>query len=221
MRLLRLVLVACLLAVGAPIVLAPAAGAAGQAVIMQDYAFSPATLTVHAGDTVTWTNHDQAPHDVTTTSAPVAVKSPMLSTGQSFTYTFTTAGTYSYYCSIHPDMRAQVIVQPAAAAAPVASPAPGTTARPQAGASRAPATSRVQASPRQGQAPAAQQPAPSTSDSADPAVGQAPATAQPVVAAGTAPATSATVLDPMLLVAGVAAGVVVLCLLLLGSRRES
>src|SRR5207249_1257893 len=59
------------------------AAAATQQVMMQDYAFSPAALTVRAGDTVTWMQHDEAPHDVVTTSAPVAFRSPRLSAGQS------------------------------------------------------------------------------------------------------------------------------------------
>src|SRR5690348_10149497 len=79
------------------------AHAASQSVTMAHYAFSPATITVHAGDTVTWTNTDVAPHDVTTTSSPVAVHSGTLSTGQSWTYTFTVPGAYHYICSIHPD----------------------------------------------------------------------------------------------------------------------
>ena len=111
------------------------AEAATQVVMMQGYAFSPASLTVHTGDTVTWMQHDEAPHDATTTSAPAAFRSPQLSQGQSWSYTFQQAGTYSYYCSVHPDMRASVTVlaaattahakpaapsKPAAAAAPIA-----------------------------------------------------------------------------------------------------
>src|SRR5207247_1116284 len=99
---------------------APAsAGAAGQQVMIMQYAFSPATITVHAGDTITWTNHDEAAHDVTA----AGFHSPLLNTNQSWTFTFTAAGTYPYYCSVHPDMRAQVSVL-AAAPAPAAPPKP-------------------------------------------------------------------------------------------------
>lgn len=217
MRMVRLLMAAVLGLLGLVIV-APPASAATQAVMIENYAYSPSTLTVKVGDTVTWTNHDQAPHDVTTTSAPVAIKSPMLSTGQSFTYTFTMAGSYSYYCSIHPDMRAQVVVQPAAVA-----PAPPVTTAPKTTTSLKPATtSRPAASTSQaaGQAPVSSMSMPPGTEAAAPASSVAPVETQPAVAAGVTP-TSTTTLDPMLIVAGVAAGVAVLCLLILGSRRET
>lgn len=53
-------------------------------------------MTVRVGDTVTWMQHDEAPHDVVTTSAPVAFRSPRLSAGQSWSYTFRQPGTYQY-----------------------------------------------------------------------------------------------------------------------------
>lgn len=81
------------------------------AVKIQMYAFSPAALTITQGTTVTWTNYDTAPHTVTVSSGPVTFSSPELEKGQSFTYTFTTPGTYSYYCAVHPDMTATVIVK--------------------------------------------------------------------------------------------------------------
>ncbi|EOD63423.1 cupredoxin domain-containing protein, partial [Amycolatopsis vancoresmycina] len=118
--------VACLLAFLALPPAGPAA-AATQQVMMQDYAFSPAALTVRAGDTVTWMQHDQAPHDVVTTSAPVAFRSPQLSAGQSWSYTFRQPGTYQYYCSVHPDMRASVTVLPAPTTAAPKPSAPRTT----------------------------------------------------------------------------------------------
>lgn len=211
---MRVLLVAVLATMGVAFV-SPPAQAASQAVMMEDYAYSPSTLTARVGDTVTWTNHDQAPHDVQTTSAPVAIKSALLSNGQSFSYTFTTPGTYSYYCSVHPDMRAQVIVQPAPAAPAPATTAPKSTPK---ATSAAPRTSSAAA-----HAPATQQPSPSMSM---PAETQAPvsqepaATAQQPVTAAVAPTTT-TSLDPMLIVAGVAAGIAVLCLLVLGSRRQT
>jgi plastocyanin len=86
------------------------AAASSKSVMIMNYAFSPATLTVKVGDTVTWTNMDSAPHTVTVTSGPVKFNSGNLAQGQSFTYTFTEAGTYSYYCAVHPDMKASVTV---------------------------------------------------------------------------------------------------------------
>jgi len=84
--------------------------AATKSVMIENYAFSPAALTVKVGDTVTWTNMDEAPHTVTVSSGPVKFASPTLQKGQSFTYTFKKAGTYSYYCAVHPDMKATVKV---------------------------------------------------------------------------------------------------------------
>jgi plastocyanin len=67
-------------------------------------------LVVEAGQTVQWTNHDSAPHTVTTTKAPVAFDSGTLKQGQSWSYTFTKVGTYEYYCAVHPDMVSSVKV---------------------------------------------------------------------------------------------------------------
>lgn len=83
---------------------------ATKTVDMMGYKFSPAELTVNVGDAVTWTNHDQAPHNVVISDGPEKFTSPLLQTGQSFTYTFAKPGTYSYYCSVHPDMTAKVTV---------------------------------------------------------------------------------------------------------------
>ena len=92
---------------------APAAAAgSAHAVTMANYAFAPAALTVHVGDTVTWTNTDQAPHNVVTTSGPTSITSPTLATHQSWSFTFTTPGTYKYFCYVHPFMTGTVVVQP-------------------------------------------------------------------------------------------------------------
>lgn len=181
------------------------AAAATQQVMMQGYAYSPAALTVRVGDTVTWMQHDEAPHDVVTTSAPVAFRSPRLSAGQSWSYTFRQPGTYAYYCSVHPDMRATVTVLPAPTTAPP-KPAP-TTAKP------TPPRSTAAAVPPSS-APTS---AVSTSSAAAAPVATAPPTTtvpSPTVQQATAPS-----LDPMLLVAGLVTGIAVLCLLLLSSRR--
>ena len=89
----------------------PSAKASSSAsVTISDFEFTPASVTVNEGDTVTWTNMDEAPHTVTVSSGPVKFASPTLQKGQSFTYTFKKAGTYSYYCAVHPDMKATVKV---------------------------------------------------------------------------------------------------------------
>jgi plastocyanin len=70
-------------------------------VVIDNFSFSPKTLTLPAGATVTWTNHDNVPH-VVTSADDQFTKSSILKTGQRFSNTFATAGTYSYFCSIHP-----------------------------------------------------------------------------------------------------------------------
>jgi plastocyanin len=78
-------------------------------VVIDNFSFSPKTFTVPAGATVTWTNHDNAAHTVTSADNQFK-KSPVLKTGQRFSNTFATAGTYSYFCSIHPRMTGKIIV---------------------------------------------------------------------------------------------------------------
>jgi plastocyanin len=79
-------------------------------VLIDNFSFSPKTFTVPAGATVTWTNHDNVPHVVTSADDQFK-KSPVLKTGQRFANTFPTAGTYSYSCSIHPRMTGKIIVK--------------------------------------------------------------------------------------------------------------
>ena len=77
------------------------------AVSIKNFAFNPAALTVKSGDTVTWTNDDSAPHQIKST----AFNSDMLSTGQSFSFTFNQTGSYDYICSVHPSMAGKIIVE--------------------------------------------------------------------------------------------------------------
>jgi plastocyanin len=90
-----------------------AASGGGNAVSMVEnggvYAFSPATLTVPKGTTVIWTNKSDAPHTVTSDNGAFT-ESSNLSENQTFQTTFTTAGTYTYHCEIHPSMKATIIV---------------------------------------------------------------------------------------------------------------
>jgi plastocyanin len=72
-------------------------------------AFSPASVTVPVGGTVTWTNSDPVGHTVTSMGrGPLG--SPTMNAGGTYSYTFTTPGTYMYYCAVHPDMMATVVV---------------------------------------------------------------------------------------------------------------
>ncbi|MFG2783309.1 plastocyanin/azurin family copper-binding protein [Streptomyces prunicolor] len=192
------------------------ASAASYHVLMKGYAFSPTALTITAGTTVTWTNEDTAPHDVKTTSGPVTVHSPMLSKGQSWSFTFTTAGSYGYVCTVHPDMTAQMVVKAAAPATSAAHEHSGsssgsgqrhTTVPSRTATARTPAHS---ASPSHAMSMPATSPTPTAA-----AAAPAPTTAAPQVQQA---ASTSRPLDPLLVLAGLVAGVAVLCLLLVGSR---
>jgi plastocyanin len=76
---------------------------------IKDFEFGPATVTVAVGGTVTWTNNGPSTHTVTADDG--TFDSGNLSTGKTFSQTFDTAGTFPYHCSIHPFMKATVIVQ--------------------------------------------------------------------------------------------------------------
>lgn len=82
---------------------------AAGAVKIDNFSFTPATITVPAGTTVTWTNSDDIPHTVV--SDDKTFKSKVLDTDEKFSYTFTKPGTYSYFCSVHPKMTAKIVVQ--------------------------------------------------------------------------------------------------------------
>jgi plastocyanin len=76
---------------------------------IDNFSFGPAAVTVAVGTTITWTNHDDIPHTVVSTDG--VFKSKVLDTDEKFTFTFDKAGTYPYFCSIHPKMTGKVIVQ--------------------------------------------------------------------------------------------------------------
>jgi amicyanin len=77
-------------------------------VAIDNFKFAAATMTVPVGTTVTWTNRDDVPHNVVSTDN--AFKSPVLDTDQTFSHTFETPGTFTYYCSLHPRMTGQIVV---------------------------------------------------------------------------------------------------------------
>lgn len=89
---------------------APTKAAAAQ-VTIDNFTFAPATLTIAVGSTVAWTNRDDIPHTVVSADAPRAFRSKALDTGDRFSFTFSKAGTYSYFCSIHPKMTGKIVVQ--------------------------------------------------------------------------------------------------------------
>lgn len=83
--------------------------AAAVEVKIDNFSFIPQEITVAAGTKITWTNQDDIPHTVTSTSD--AFKSKALDTDDKYSFTFDKPGTYEYYCSIHPKMTAKVIVK--------------------------------------------------------------------------------------------------------------
>ena len=76
---------------------------------IDNFSFTPPTITVPAGTTVRWTNRDDIPHTVV--SDDQSFKSKAMDTDEAFSQTFTKPGTYSYFCSIHPHMTGKVVVQ--------------------------------------------------------------------------------------------------------------
>jgi plastocyanin len=76
---------------------------------IDNFSFTPATLSVPVGTQVTWTNRDDIPHNVRNDDA--SIKSKVLDTDEKFSFTFSKPGTYSYFCSIHPKMTGTIVVK--------------------------------------------------------------------------------------------------------------
>jgi amicyanin len=89
---------------------APAA-AEDTAVKIENFTFGPQRVTVKAGTTVTWTNDDDIPHTVA--SSTKAFKSKVLDSDDKFSFTFTTPGIYEYFCTLHPHMTGTLVVEAA------------------------------------------------------------------------------------------------------------
>jgi plastocyanin len=107
----RAVLVAMLLGpiVGALLALGAFAAQEADMVTIDNFTFGPPALTVAVGTTVKWINRDDIPHTVVEQNK--TFRSKALDTDDSYSYTFSTAGTYDYFCSLHPHMTAKVIVR--------------------------------------------------------------------------------------------------------------
>jgi len=80
---------------------------------IDNFTFTPQTLTIKPGTTVTWTNRDDIPHGVASSSNAFP-KSKALDTDDSFSFTFTAPGTYRYFCYVHPHMTGTIVVEAAA-----------------------------------------------------------------------------------------------------------
>ena len=89
------------------------AHAANLEVKIDNFTFGPQKLTVKVGDTVTWINEDDIPHTVVSVGK---FRSKALDTDDKYTFTFTTAGTYEYFCGLHPHMQGSIVVEAATGA---------------------------------------------------------------------------------------------------------
>jgi len=88
-----------------------AKSSAGYEIKIDNFSFMPPTLTVPVGAKVTWTNHDDIPHNIV--SSEQKFKSKPLDSDEAFTFTFTEPGTYQYFCGLHPKMVGKVVVEAA------------------------------------------------------------------------------------------------------------
>jgi plastocyanin len=97
---------------GGGVVVARAAGdhtkMTGTEISVDNFTFGPTTITVPVNSTITWVNHDDVPHVIASTDG--LFRSKALDTDDKYTFTFDKAGTYSYFCSIHPKMVGKIIV---------------------------------------------------------------------------------------------------------------
>lgn len=110
-----LIFAAVIAAAASPVAAAPAAPHT-VAVDIKNFMFMPMTVTIAEGDTVAWTNRDQIPHTVAEKNK--LFRSGALDTGDTYSHTFDKAGTYDYFCTLHPQMFAHVIVTAAKAKKP-------------------------------------------------------------------------------------------------------
>jgi amicyanin len=81
------------------------------AIAIDNFTFNPQTVTVKAGTTVTWTNKDDIPHAIAAVGKQF--KSKVMDTDNSYSFTFTTPGSYAYFCSLHPHMTGTIVVEAA------------------------------------------------------------------------------------------------------------
>jgi plastocyanin len=97
------------LSVAAALAVAGPVYAADTEVKIDNFTFNPQQITVKAGTTVVWINHDDIPHTVM--SKTFIFKSKALDTDDKFSFTFATPGTFPYFCSLHPHMTGSIVVE--------------------------------------------------------------------------------------------------------------
>ena len=154
--------------------------AATSAVSIQNSAFAPTNTTIKVGDTVTWTNRDAFSH--TATSDTGAWDTGVITAGASRSFTFTSAGTFAYHCTIHSFMKGTVVVQ--AVSTPQPTPPPPSTPRPTA------APTAVRTAPPTVAATAPPTVEPTEPPTPAPTTAAPSATASPTVAAAETPTAS-------------------------------
>jgi plastocyanin len=93
-------------------VLVARAASRATAVSIDNFTFTPQTMAVKAGTTVAWTNKDDIPHGIAATNNAFT-RSKALDTDDSFSFTFTTPGSYQYFCCVHPHMTGTIVVEAA------------------------------------------------------------------------------------------------------------
>ena len=93
-------------------ILVARAQTSSSAVAIHNFTFTPQTLTVKAGTTVTWTNKDDTPHGIASANNAFK-KSQALDTDDNYSFTFATPGTYAYFCFVHPFMKGTIVVEAA------------------------------------------------------------------------------------------------------------
>jgi plastocyanin len=80
-------------------------------IVIDNFSYSPAEVTIPAGTKVTWVNHDDVPHTATSSRMPRLFNSKTLDTDEEFSFVFTAPGAYDYFCALHPKMTARIIVK--------------------------------------------------------------------------------------------------------------
>lgn len=164
--------------------------AAVHTVAISNFAFAPPTIIVNVGDSVTWTNADTEQHTVTPDKAGAFKGSALIGTGNSYTVTFSTAGTFAYHCEVHPFMTGTVVVRGATnTAAPTPSPRSSARPTPRTTPGQTP-SARPTRSPSP-TAPPSRTPVPS-SPAPPPPASSSPASSTAVPAATASPAAPAT-----------------------------
>ena len=93
-------------------VLVAKAASPATAISIDNFTFTPQTVTVKAGTTVSWTNKDDIPHGVAWVNN-IFTRSKAMDTDDSSSFTFTTPGTYQYFCYVHPHMTGTIVVEAA------------------------------------------------------------------------------------------------------------